>query len=173
MADAIGANNVVDASSPSSAKAEVDETRGGDVENQLADGGDSTPPNGTSSSNVTALNVGIFAEDDDAGSVFSFESYEHQPRIPLRVQNIIRKQQMKNDNDNGQEPDNGAVPFPSVMGASMEYENVVNVCPCRCLFFTLKETICLTLSALGCMVYLALLICLILYLEGSLGSWDK
>ena len=117
---------------------------------------------------VTNSNVGIFAnnDEDDTASVFSFDSYEKQPRIPLRLQNMLHKQKQNNGNDNNAE--GGDVPFPSVMGASLEYDPVVNVCPCRCLFFTLKETLCLTMSALGCAVFLAGLVVLCMYLEGSL-----
>lgn len=116
---------------------------------------------------VTNSNVGIFAnnDEDDTASVFSFDSYEKQPRIPLRLQNMLNKKQQNNGNEEGQ---GGDVPFPSVMGASLEYDPVVNVCPCRCLFFTLKETLCLTMSALGCAVFLAGLVVLCMYLEGSL-----
>ena len=117
---------------------------------------------------VTNSNVGIFAnnDEDDTASVFSFDSYEKQPRIPLRLQNMLNKKQQNNGNDNNAE--GGDVPFPSVMGASLEYDPVVNVCPCRCLFFTLKETLCLIMSALGCAVFLAGLVVLCMYLEGSL-----
>ena len=116
---------------------------------------------------VTNSNVGIFAnnDEDDTASVFSFDSYEKQPRIPLRLQNMLNKKQQNNGNEEGQ---GGDVPFPSVMGASLEYDPVVNVCPCRCLFFTLKETLCLIMSALGCAVFLAGLVVLCMYLEGSL-----
>mmetsp|Transcript_16295 Transcript_16295/g.28818 ORF Transcript_16295/g.28818 Transcript_16295/m.28818 type:complete len:198 (+) Transcript_16295:25-618(+) len=146
------------------ASAEVEE---GDVENQQGDDLSSSVekplPN---TSTATAANIGIFSGDeDDTASVFSFDSYEKQPRISLRVQNMIRRQK---NSEGGDDPNSSAVPFPSVVGASMEYEHVVNVCPCRCLFFTLKETICLIMSALGCAVYLAGLIVLIMYLEGSL-----
>mmetsp|Transcript_8455 Transcript_8455/g.18952 ORF Transcript_8455/g.18952 Transcript_8455/m.18952 type:complete len:208 (+) Transcript_8455:65-688(+) len=152
----------------------------GDIENQHPDqeedGDDLLPPSTSSvekpppesTTVVTTANVGIFAGDeDDTASVFSFDSYEKQPRIPLRVQNMLRKQHEGRDDPNSSE-----VPFPSIVGASMEYENVVNVCPCRCLFFTLKETICLIMSALGCAVFLAGLIVLCMYLEGSAFTGD-
>ena len=102
---------------------------------------------------LTASNVGMFAENaDDAASVFSFDSHEQRPRTPMVGGTV-----------NG-----STTPFPSVVaGNATEYEHVINVCPCRCLFFTLKETICLVFSALGCAVYLAGLVALVLFLEGS------
>ena len=116
-------------------------------------------------------NVGIFAEEeDDTASVFSFDSYVNQPRIPLQVQSAMNEQRAKLMASGGdvEAGEGGAVPFPSVVGRSMEVERAVNVCPCRCLFFTLKETICLVMSALGCAVFLAGLVVLCMYLEGSL-----
>lgn len=63
--------------------------------------------------------------------------------------------------------DDEQTPFPSVNDPTEEMNELVNVCPCRCLFFTLKETICMTLSALGCAVFVAGLVFLCLFLEGS------
>jgi len=121
-----------------------------------------TPPPQFSSVPKVMANVGIFAGDeDDTASVFSFDSLE-KSNIPLRVQNLLRQQHESTD-----DPNSSSVPFPSMVGASMEYETAVNVCPCRCLFFTLKETICLIMSALGCAVFLAGLVVLCIYLEGS------
>ncbi|KAL7536609.1 hypothetical protein ACHAXR_007279 [Thalassiosira sp. AJA248-18] len=155
----------MDDSTANEAKVEVDI---GDVENQQSqdDVGDQQ---GSSSKEkpVALTNVGIFAGDDgdDTASVFSFDSYEKHPRIPMRVQNMMQE---GNAGDNTDDPNiSTAVPFPSVMGASMNYENAVNVCPCSCLFFTLKETIFLIMSALGCGVFLAGLILLCMYLAGS------
>ena len=48
-----------------------------------------------------------------------------------------------------------------------------NICPCRCLFFTLMETTCLVMSALGCAVFLAGLVALCLFLEGSYVKGDQ
>ena len=48
-----------------------------------------------------------------------------------------------------------------------------NICPCRCLFFTLMETMCLVMSALGCAVFLAGLVALCLFLEGSYVKGDQ
>jgi hypothetical protein len=48
-----------------------------------------------------------------------------------------------------------------------------NICPCRCIFFTLKESICLGMSALGCAVFFAGLIALCLFLEGSYVNGDQ
>ena len=128
-------------------------------------------------STIAVSNIGIFATnegEDDTASVFSFDSYEKQPRIPLRVQNILqRDRQQQQSSTNDLINNSTAVPFPSVIGASLGYDNslpVVNVCPCRCLFFTLKETICLIMSALGCAVFLAGLVLLCMYLEGSIFS---
>ena len=118
-------------------------------------------------------NIGILSEEDDTASVFSFDSYEQRPSIPLRVQNIIQRS-MNNNNDGSTNipPNNNnsnTVPFPSVIGSTTYNDgDVVNVCPCRCLFFTLKETICLIMSALGCAVFLAGLVLLCMYLEGSI-----
>ena len=110
----------------------------------------------------------ILSEEDDTASVFSFDSYEKRPSIPLRVQNMI--QHSMNNNGSTNIPGNSStVPFPSVIGSTTYNDgDVVNVCPCRCLFFTLKETICLIMSALGCAVFLAGLVLLCMYLEGSI-----
>ncbi|KAL9190064.1 hypothetical protein ACHAXT_007275 [Thalassiosira profunda] len=149
-----------------------------DVENQPqqaggAGGADSN--NGAAAADKPAAsatsNVGIFAEEeDDTASVFSFDSYVNQPRIPLQAQSAMNEQRAKLMASGGdvEAGEGGAVPFPSVVGRSMEVERAVNVCPCRCLFFTLKETICLVMSALGCAVFLAGLVVLCMYLEGSL-----
>ncbi len=120
--------------------------------------------------------------DEDTASLFSFDSYEKQPRIPLRLQNLLRR---KNDNSATNDPGNSnTVPFPSVInrdsahgqggtaasgsgGLIFMLGQDVDV-PCRCLFFTVKETICMVLSALGCAVFLCGLILLIMYLEGSI-----
>lgn len=63
--------------------------------------------------------------------------------------------------------DDDEVPFPSVNEHTEEYNELVNVCPCRCLFFTLKETICMVMSALGCAVFVTGLVFLCMFLEGS------
>lgn len=118
----------------------------------------------------TENNDGNDDGDGDDGSstdsVFSFDSYELKRRnIPLKFQSVT--------NTNNTSPTSYAVPFPSVNTATLDgaiTNDIVdtNVCPCRCLFFTLKESICLVLSALGCAVFLAGLIVLCMYLEGSL-----
>lgn len=48
-----------------------------------------------------------------------------------------------------------------------------NMFPCRCLFFTLMETTCLVMSALGCAVFLAGLVALCLFLDGSYVKGDR
>eukprot|EP00984_Skeletonema_dohrnii_P005398 scaffold1899_cov157-Skeletonema_dohrnii-CCMP3373.AAC.3 len=118
-------------------------------------------------------NNGEENQDDDDGSstdsVFSFDSYEMKVtsrRIPLKFQSVI------NPNTTGASSST-AVPFPSVNATTLDHSSSAvttaqNVCPCRCLFFTLKESICLVMSALGCAVFLAGLVVLCLYLEGSL-----
>ena len=63
--------------------------------------------------------------------------------------------------------DDDQVPFPSVNEPTEEMIELVNVCPCRCLFFTLKETICMVMSALGCAVFVTGLVFLCMFLEGS------
>lgn len=63
--------------------------------------------------------------------------------------------------------DDDRVPFPSVKESTEQLDELVNVCPCRCLFFTLKETVCMVMSALGCAVFVAGLVFLIMFLEGS------
>lgn len=63
--------------------------------------------------------------------------------------------------------DNDDMPFPSVNESIEDDNELVNVCPCRCLFFTLKETICMVLSALGCGVFVTGLVFLCMFLEGS------
>jgi hypothetical protein len=116
-------------------------------------------------------------DDDDDGSstddsVFSFDSYELKRRnIPLKFQSVTTS---TTNNNHTSSSTSYAVPFPSVNTATLDgaiTNDIVvdtNVCPCRCLFFTLKESICLVLSALGCAVFLAGLIVLCMYLEGSL-----
>jgi hypothetical protein len=106
------------------------------------------------------------AGDDSSStdSVFSFDSYENLRRIPLRFQSVTTTASTTNNINIG----STTVPFPSVNIATTINEIDGNICPCRCLFFTLKETICLVLSALGCAVFLAGLIILCMYLDGSL-----
>jgi hypothetical protein len=41
-----------------------------------------------------------------------------------------------------------------------------NICPCRCIYFTMRETTCLIISAMGCGVFLAGIISLCFYLSG-------
>mmetsp|Transcript_16979 Transcript_16979/g.25830 ORF Transcript_16979/g.25830 Transcript_16979/m.25830 type:complete len:208 (-) Transcript_16979:1628-2251(-) len=122
-------------------------------------------------------NNGEEIDDDDNGSstdsVFSFDSYEMKVtsrRIPLKFQSVINN---PNNNTTGG-ASSTAVPFPSVNATTLDHSSSAavamteNVCPCRCLFFTLKESICLVMSALGCAVFLAGLVVLCLYLEGTL-----
>ena len=116
-------------------------------------------------------------EEDDGStdSVFSFDSYETKRRIPLQFQSTTTITNNNNPNNN---TIRSSIPFPSVNtqtpldyisgDAAATIAMTENVCPCRCLFFTVKESICLVLSALGCAVFLAGLIVLCLYLEGSL-----
>ena len=134
----------------------------------LASTASSTNDNKPTTSTKTSNNIGILSEEDDTASVFSFDSYEKRPSIPLRVQNMIQRS-MNNDGSTNIPGDSNTVPFPSVIGSTTYNDgDVVNVCPCRCLFFTLKETICLIMSALGCAVFLAGLVLLCMYLEGSI-----
>mmetsp|Transcript_31325 Transcript_31325/g.47000 ORF Transcript_31325/g.47000 Transcript_31325/m.47000 type:complete len:209 (+) Transcript_31325:50-676(+) len=119
-------------------------------------------------------NNGEENDDDDGSStdsVFSFDSYEMKVtsrRIPLKFQSVIN-----NPNNNTTGASSTAVPFPSVNATTLDHSSSAvataeNVCPCRCLFFTVKESICLVMSALGCAVFLAGLVVLCLYLEGTL-----
>mmetsp|Transcript_10446 Transcript_10446/g.17746 ORF Transcript_10446/g.17746 Transcript_10446/m.17746 type:complete len:208 (+) Transcript_10446:34-657(+) len=119
-------------------------------------------------------NNGEENQDDDDGSstdsVFSFDSYEMKVtsrRIPLKFQSVI------NNPNNTTAGASSSVPFPSVNATTLDPSSSAvttaeNVCPCRCLFFTVKESICLVMSALGCAVFLAGLVVLCLYLEGTL-----
>lgn len=147
-----------------------------DEENQVVvgEGNDvsdqSNAPATETNDNLRIFNskVGILAPDDDeneTSSVFSFDSMERAPRIPLRFQHLMKRS--KTDGNGSSD-----LPFPSVVGITQEYEST-NICPCRCLFFTLKETICLVLSALGCAVFLAGLILLCMYLEGSAFGYQR
>lgn len=116
--------------------------------------------------------------EDDTASLFSFDSYEKQPRIPLRLQNLLKRKNNNNSATNDPGSSN-TVPFPSVINRDAPQDQGgsggrlflvgqdVDV-PCRCLFFTVKETICMVLSALGCAVFLCGLILLCMYLEGSI-----
>jgi len=91
-------------------------------------------------------------------------------------------------------PRRAFVPFPSIVENSkhnFNYDDTTNenndfdeydiigvnykgnICPCRCIFFTLKESICLGMSALGCAVFFAGLIALCLFLEGSYVNGDQ
>lgn len=134
----------------------------------LASTTSSTNDKQPTTSTKTSNNIGILSEEDDTASVFSFDSYEKRPSIPLRVQNMIQRS-LNNDGSTNIPGDSSTVPFPSVIGSTTYNDgDVVNVCPCRCLFFTLKETICLIMSALGCAVFLAGLVLLCMYLEGSI-----
>jgi len=137
----------------------------------LASTASSTNNEPPTTSTKTSNNIGILSEEDDTASVFSFDSYEQRPSIPLRVQNMIQRSINNNGSTNILPNNNNSstVPFPSVIGSTTYNDgDVVNVCPCRCLFFTLKETICLIMSALGCAVFLAGLVLLCMYLEGSI-----
>ena len=107
-------------------------------------------------------------EDDDGDSstdsLFSFDSYELKG-YKNRFQSVTTT--------GAATVGSSTIPFPSVVAASTDGATIVpqltrNICPCQCLFFTVKETICLVMSALGCAVFLAGLVVLCLYLEGSL-----
>lgn len=159
------ATTLTDASSPEAgARGDVDIDI--DIENQA----------------VTNKNVGIFVsggggdDDDSATSVFSFDSCDREATgvVPVRVRGVARKLRRPaprnpNDADGGGGAGGGDddVPFSSAMGAAVEYDNDgINVCPCRCLFFTLKETMCLVISALGCGMFCSGIIALCMYLAG-------
>ncbi|EJK76096.1 hypothetical protein THAOC_02161 [Thalassiosira oceanica] len=149
------------------AAAEAELPTNADEESQvvIAGEGDGAPAD---QSKVFNSKVGILAPDDDendTSSVFSFDSMERAPRIPLRFQHLMKRS--KTGENSGSD-----LPFPSVVGITQEYEST-NICPCRCLFFTLKETICLVMSALGCAVFLAGLILLCMYLEGSAFGYNR
>ena len=140
---------------------------------------------------VTDKTVGIFVsggggevegdEDDSTKSVFSFDSCDREEGgvMPVRVRGVARRFREKRLSRNGRHnPDDveagaaagggGEPPFASVVGPSVEYDaDAVNACPCRCLYFTLKETMCLVLSALGCGLFLAGIIALCMYLAGG------
>mmetsp|Transcript_14887 Transcript_14887/g.25085 ORF Transcript_14887/g.25085 Transcript_14887/m.25085 type:complete len:209 (-) Transcript_14887:233-859(-) len=131
-------------------------------------------PHKSNRNNNNNNNNGEENDDDDGSStdsVFSFDSYEMKVtsrRIPLKFQSVINN---PNNNTTGA---SSTVPFPSVNATTLDHSSSAavamteNVCPCRCLFFTLKESICLVMSALGCAVFLAGLVVLCLYLEGTL-----
>ena len=164
------------AASSATATTPAEEAPSADIENQR--------PQLLAASNPS---VGILAsrrkgnvddgEEDDGStdSVFSFDSYETKRRIPLQFQSTTTITNNNNPNNN---TIRSSIPFPSVNtqtpldyisgDAAATIAMTENVCPCRCLFFTVKESICLVLSALGCAVFLAGLIVLCLYLEGSL-----
>lgn len=98
-------------------------------------------------------------ENSDTNSIFSFDSYE------------MKGYKFHSVTTTGAATiGTSTIPFPSVTAASFENNLTIprNICPCQCLFFTVKETICLVMSALGCGVFLAGLVVLCLYLEGSL-----
>ncbi len=111
-------------------------------------------------------------QNDDGNSstdsVFSFDSYELKG-IPLNFQSVIHPQ-----TSTTVARASTTAPFPSIVAASIEHSsnNALpishNTCPCHCLFFTVKESICLVMSALGCAVFFAGLVVLCLYLEGTL-----
>ena len=137
-------------------------------EGDTSDPSKDIPQTGTNGNRVFNSKVGILAPDADeneTSSVFSFDSIERAPRIPLRFQHLMKRSKTDEKGDSD-------VPFPSVVGITQEYEST-NICPCRCLFFTLKETICLVMSALGCAVFLAGLILLCMYLEGSAFGYQR
>ena len=96
--------------------------------------------------------------DEETASAFTSDSYEDQKTT---FQDLIISSKTNFWNDDNR------VPFPSVNAPPEEINEVVNVCPCRCLFFTLKETICMVMSALGCAVFIAGLVFLCMFLEGS------
>jgi hypothetical protein len=138
---------------------------------------------------ATDKTVGIFVsggggeeggdEDDSTKSVFSFDSCDREGGgvMPVRVRGVARRFREKRLSRNGRHnPDDveagvavgGEPPFASVVGPSVEYDaDAANACPCRCLYFTLKETVCLVLSALGCGLFLAGIIALCMYLAGG------
>ena len=109
-------------------------------------------------------------EQDDDGdsstdSLFSFDSYELKG-YKNKFHSVTTTGAATVGSSN--------IPFPSVTATSTDGTATIvpqltrNICPCQCLFFTVKETICLVMSALGCAVFLAGLVVLCLYLEGSL-----
>lgn len=121
--------------------------------------------NNNNSSNSSSTN--------SVGSVFSFDSYEMKG-LYNKFHSITTTGAATIGTSNNN------IPFPSVTAAAASNNTtnlsipLRNICPCQCLFFTVKETICLVMSALGCAVFLAGLVVLCLYLEGSLfeGEMD-
>ena len=184
-AAASATNDDVENRIPPTTNCEEGENQGG------VDGAaDSDPPTTTTTTTtlaVTDKTVGIFVaagggggggdEDDSTRSVFSFDScdVEEGGAMPVRVRGVARRFREKRTSRNGQNDTGvgagaagGEPPFASVVGPAVEYDaDAVNVCPCRCLYFTLKETICLVFSAMGCGLFLAGIIALCMYLAGG------
>ena len=119
--------------------------------------------------------MGIFAkqnnnnnydDDDMTKSVFGFDSFDREESGGMTVRWTARRHRLSSNSDHA--------PFASVVvgvyGGGMDDDDdddITNICPCRCLFFTLKEAIFLVISALGCGVFLAGIIALCLYLSGE------
>ena len=138
---------------------------------------------------ATDKTVGIFVsgggggeggdEDNSTKSVFSFDSCDREEggMMPVRVRGVARRFREKRLSRNGRHnPDDveagvaagGEAQFASDVGPAVVFDaDAFNVCQCRCLYFTLMETICLVLSALGCGFFLSGIIALCMYLAGG------
>lgn len=102
--------------------------------------------------------------DEETASVLSVDSSQEKK---TKFRDILTSKNVVNNNNIFWNTDDDRVPFPSIEASIHEYNRDVNVCPCRCLFFTLKETLCMVMSALGCAVFITGLVFLCLFLEGS------
>eukprot|EP00804_Cyclotella_cryptica_P026476 CCRYP_008131-RA/>CCRYP_008131-RA protein AED:0.42 eAED:0.42 QI:0/-1/0/1/-1/1/1/0/186 len=137
------------------AAAAVAEAMASDVECQQ-----SAPTNKPQGENFEISSRG----DEETASSFSVDS-SHETKT--KFQDMLSSKNVIDNNNIFWNTDDDRVPFPSINVSIDEYNKVVNVCPCRCLFFTLKETLCLVMSVLGCAVFFTGLVFLCLFLEGS------
>jgi hypothetical protein len=143
-ANSNGANGSIHEPSFLEAAAEAGATTSSDIENQQRDLDASTAQEQGAPA--------IAKTDEETETISTFQDILTTNHDPSNLWIL-------SDDDN--------VPFPSVNESTQEMNELVNVCPCRCLFFTLKETICMVMSALGCAVFVTGMVFLIMFLEGS------
>jgi hypothetical protein len=173
---------------PAAAAAVEDEETAGDNGNTAASGG------GTSSSFTRAskiksyrasmnAKIGILALMDDEVVDENDNKGTNESTAPTRRayipfpsidelsmhNNKWNNNNNKNNDDDDDDDDEANIEFDD----GNQLYSKRNICPCRCLFFTLMETMCLVMSALGCAVFLAGLVALCLFLEGSYVKGDQ
>jgi hypothetical protein len=169
---------------PAAAAAVEDEETAGDNGNTAASGG-GTSSSFTRGSKIKSYRasmnakIGILAlmddevvvdENDNKGTEASTTATAPTRRAYIPFPSIDELSMHNNKwINNNEEDDEANIEFDD----GNQLYSKRNICPCRCLFFTLMETMCLVMSALGCAVFLAGLVALCLFLEGSYVKGDQ